>query len=622
MKLKTQIVLGFLFILLLSLLLTGVYTYYLESIGKAANGVLTDNYRSIKSGEQMLVSLSKMDQMVARIALEQGYNDTILWDIIQKEEVLFEKYLAVAQETSLDSVELILVARIKDNWEKRKTETRRLTSIYQNKKIYFSEIQRFSDAIREACVALIDVNHALTQNKDNMVQQLYQEAKVYVYLLLVLVLVLAIYAIVAIPSRIVKPVQVITDKMNDIALGKYGEKLVGQSNNELGEMAMAFNLMSDKLQEYEASNLAEIQAQKSRIEYIVNHLSDGLILLDENRIITRVNPAAESILGMDDWDLVGKNIEELSGNFLISDIVNSLDLNQAERKKEAKEAPRNFIEVKKPSGKSEYYTKEILHLFTKNSQIEKRSLGYIVTLKNITSFKESEEAKSNFLAVVSHELKTPLSAMNMSLMLLQDERIGTLSDEQSQLANSMKKEVSRLMKMVSELLDFSKVESGNMELDTMLVLPDTIIDFALSPLEVVFREKNIHLYRTIGHLVSGIEVDPDKVSWVLANFFTNAIRYTEKDGNLWLEVLQDDNYLEFAVRDEGPGIAEADLNKVFNKFVQLDNLGKGRKNKGGLGLGLAISKEVVEAHGGEIGVSSELGKGCRFYFRLPIQKKK
>jgi len=482
-----------------------------------------------------------------------------------------------------------------------------------------NELQKHSEALRDACILLIDLNHLAISKKDKIVQDLYYEAKIYVYILAFLVLVVAAFAIISIPGRIVKPIQEITGKMNEIAQGKYGDRLGVQSNSEFSEMAKAFNLMSEKLKDYEQSNLIELQAQKSRIEYIINHLSDGLVILDENKVIVRVNPAAETILGLEDWDLIGKSVEALGKKHsVLNDIFHSLEGVGPAKKKEASEGARNFIEIKVAEDKSEYFTKEVQYLYNKQNSADRKSIGYIVTLKNITSFKKSDEAKSNFLAVVSHELKTPLSAMNMSIMLLQDPRLGELTEEQSQITASMKREVQRLIKMVSELLDLSKVESGNMELDKHKVLPELIIDYALAPIDMVLREKEIHLHRTVFHLMPKLIADPDKVSWVLSNFLTNAIRYTRTGGNIWLEVLQDDEHLEFAVQDEGPGIPDAYKSKVFNKFFQLNNYEKGKKNKGGLGLGLAISKEVVEAHGGEIGVTSDEGQGCRFYFRLPI----
>jgi signal transduction histidine kinase len=277
---------------------------------------------------------------------------------------------------------------------------------------------------------------------------------------------------------------------------------------------------------------------------------------------------------------------------------------------------KNFIKIINDEDKQEFFAKEIVSVYDSKSTFKRKFLGHIIMLKDVTSFKKSDEAKTNFIAVVSHELKTPLSAMNMSLMLLQDERLGSLNEEQTKLASSMKKEVQRLIKMVTELLDLSKVETGTIDLEKKLVSPELLIEYSTAPVEIQLKEKDIIILRNVSKDLPEIFVDPEKISWVLINFLSNAVRYSPPGGKITVGVVINENFMEFSVSDEGPGIEPENLSKVFNKFVQIATNGK--KNKSGLGLGLAISKEVIDAHEGEIAVSSEIGKGSNFYFRIPI----
>jgi signal transduction histidine kinase len=202
-------------------------------------------------------------------------------------------------------------------------------------------------------------------------------------------------------------------------------------------------------------------------------------------------------------------------------------------------------------------------------------------------------------------------------MLLQDKRFGTLNPEQDEIVVSMKSEVQRLIKMVSELLDISKMETGNIELERKLVSPKVILDYSASPFEVQLGEKDISLERKIDPAIPQFMADTEKISWVLINFLSNAIRYTESGGKIIMEARKLNGNVEFSVQDKGPGIPKKHHDKVFHRFVQLQS--NGIKNDKGLGLGLAISKEVITEHGGEIGVDSEPGKGSRFYFRLPLE---
>jgi signal transduction histidine kinase len=167
------------------------------------------------------------------------------------------------------------------------------------------------------------------------------------------------------------------------------------------------------------------------------------------------------------------------------------------------------------------------------------------------------------------------------------------------------------------LLDISKMETRNIELEKKLVSPKVVVDYSASPFEVQLGEKNIILEKVIDPEIPDFLADTEKISWVLINFLSNAIRYTELGGKIVIEAKKLDQEVEFSVKDFGPGIASQHHSKVFQRFVQLQS--NGVKNEKGLGLGLAISKEVITEHKGEIGVDSEIGQGSRFYFRLPLE---
>ena len=246
-----------------------------------------------------------------------------------------------------------------------------------------------------------------------------------------------------------------------------------------------------------------------------------------------------------------------------------------------------------------------------------KELGNIIILKNVTGFKELDELKSGFVATVSHELRTPLSAINMSLRLLQDNRVGKLNEEQAKITGAMKDEVKRLLKLVSELLNLSKIESGGDILNKDYVKVEELIDAAVTPLLLQLQQKNIELETKIESNLPDIKVDINKIAWVLINLLNNAVRYSRESGKIILEVKKVNENLLFSVKDFGKGIEPNFINKIFDKFVQVDS--KKSESYRGVGLGLAISKEFVTAHGGEINVKSEPGIGSEFYFSIPYK---
>ncbi len=618
MKLRTQIFSGFIFILILFLILAGVSIYYLDNVGQASERILEDNYSSVKAAEELIVSLAKVDQILSKICLGSNYNEDILLRILEREKEIFSSNLEICKLNVSEVGEQELVNALTTQYRDYEGQLYDFRITSDRVGLYFSVLQRKNEILRESCTKLIDLNHSALSDKDRVVQKLYFNAKVYVFLILILVLIISGLSIYKFPQMIVKPILDITEKIKRIADGDYEQKIQVDSDTELGNLSKAFNIMSVKLKEFEESNLEEIKAQKSRIETIIKSINDGLVILNESKDVILVNDAATMILGMPETQLVGKNANELSQqNSVMRSLLNSLeqDDNTSSYVDLGEDQTRNLIKIEHHEGKQEFYTKDVIDV--QNVDQKNKSLGYILLLKNVTYFKQSDEAKTNFIAVASHEFKTPLSAINMCLMLLQDKRFGTLNPEQDEIVVSMKSEVQRLIKMVSELLDISKMETGSIELEKKLVSPKVIMEYSSSPFEVQLGEKSIALQKIIDPAIPDFMADTEKISWVLINFLSNAIRYTEKNGKITIEARKLDGAVEFSVKDRGPGIAEKDHEKVFQRFVQLQS--NGVKNEKGLGLGLAISKEVITEHNGEIGVESELGQGSRFYFRLPLE---
>jgi len=618
MKLRTQIFSGFIFILILFLILAGVSIYYLENVGQASERILKENYSSVKAAEELIVSLAKVDQILAKICLGSNYNEDILLKILEREKEIFSSNLEICKSNISEVGEQQLLNSLSEQYQDYEGQLYDFNYTSDRVGLYFSVLQRKNEILRDACSNLIDLNHSALSNKDRVVRTLYTNAKVYVFVILIIVLFTSGLAIYKFPQMIVRPILDITDKIKRVADGDYKQQIPVDSDTELGNLSKAFNVMSVKLKEFEESNLEELKAQKTRIETIIKSINDGLVILNESKDVILANEAASLILGIPEKQLIGKNARELSrDNSVMRDLLDSLDQKDSGNKGAdlEEEQSKDLIKIERQEGKQEFYTKDVIDVHDVDNQ--NKSLGYILLLKNVTYFKQSDEAKTNFIAVASHEFKTPLSAINMCLMLLQDKRFGKLNPEQDEIVVSMKSEVQRLIKMVSELLDISKMETGNIELDKKLVSPKVILDYSASPFDGQLSEKHITIKKVVDPEIPDFMADTEKISWVLINFLSNAIRYTPEGGKIVMEVKKRNGNVEFAVVDKGPGIAKQHHTKVFQRFVQLQSNGK--NNEKGLGLGLAISKEVITEHGGEIGVSSKPGAGSRFFFTLPLE---
>lgn len=243
---------------------------------------------------------------------------------------------------------------------------------------------------------------------------------------------------------------------------------------------------------------------------------------------------------------------------------------------------------------------------------ESRDLGDVILLKNITEFKELDSAKTTFISTISHELKTPISAIMMSLQLLEDKRVGALNNEQEQLSKSIRENSERLLDITGELLNMTQVEAGKLQMMPKITKPIELIEYAIKANRVQADKFNIQIEVEYPEgKIPKLFVDSEKIAWVLTNLLSNAIRYSKEDGRVVIGACQEGGVIELYVQDFGKGIDPRYHQSIFDRYFRVP----GTKVQGS-GLGLSISKDFVEAHGGTLTVESGLGKGSRFIIRL------
>jgi signal transduction histidine kinase len=239
----------------------------------------------------------------------------------------------------------------------------------------------------------------------------------------------------------------------------------------------------------------------------------------------------------------------------------------------------------------------------------------VILLQNITPYKELDFAKTIFIATVSHELKTPISSIRMSLDLLDNKQLGTLSEEQKNMVESIKEDTTRLLKITGELLNMTQVETGSIQMNIQPESVQEIIEYAVSTNKVTADDKKIILSIDITEGISKVMADKDKTAWVLNNLVSNAIRYSYENATVYITAKELGNQIRFSVTDTGQGIEPKYLNRVFDRYFRIPG-----SKKEGTGLGLSISKEFIEAQGGKIELQSEYGKGSEFAFYLEKQR--
>jgi len=244
-------------------------------------------------------------------------------------------------------------------------------------------------------------------------------------------------------------------------------------------------------------------------------------------------------------------------------------------------------------------------------ETESQNIGHVIMLKNITEFKELESAKTTFISTISHELKTPISAILMSLQLLEDKRVGELNTEQEELSQSIKENSERLLSITGELLNMTQVEAGKLQLMPKITKPIELINYAIGANRVQADKFGCQIEVEYPEKIDKLYVDSEKIAWVLTNLLSNAIRFSPEYGRVIIGAKQVENVVEMYVQDFGKGIDPRYHQSIFDRYFRVP----GTKVQGS-GLGLSISKDFVEAHNGTLTVESELGKGSRFVIRI------
>ncbi len=617
-KIKTKIFAGVLFLFIVILILSVLGIFFINRIARSSKGAIKDNYRSIQYTTMMTKCLDTM----YKIKLEEGISSSKFSSKAEFDtasfiasNIEFKSNLSKEAHNITEIGEEELVNELKRNYNRfLHTIGIMEPGVSAHSKSNINEISSLYDITRENILEIYRVNMNAILLRSSRAENTAGQVTIYMAIVAAFSILSTLFFIFKFPSKIVSPISELTAKINEISNRNYEQKLDIISNDEMGELARAFNVMVQRLKEYEYTNLDQLLFEKKRMDAIVKNLQDGVMILDENKNVILANNSMISLTGLKEEDVLNRYAPDIAArNDLVRTMISNL---MAEERGEQSEEIKPIKIIL--NGKENYYSIEHINLELKSSGSNKNKLaGYIIMLKNVTLYQERDTAKTNLIATVSHELKTPLSSINLSLKLLDDDRIGEINEEQKGLINSIRQQSTRLSKVVNELLDFSQAETGNIKLKITEIRPEDIVELAVVALMMFISEKNIRLETSVDESIYPINADLEKTVWVLVNIINNAIRYSPEGGKITVKAENENGFVKFLVKDEGTGISEEDCQKVFDKFVQVGN-----GNSKGSGLGLAISKEFVVAQGGKIWVESKLGEGSEFFFTLPISSKK
>ena len=427
---------------------------------------------------------------------------------------------------------------------------------------------------------------------------------------------IGVWMLVKLPKTVARPFQELIKGINEIANHNYDTELNLSGSRELEQLSLNFNRMAYRLRDYHNSSLSKLRVSKQYIETIIDSIDEPIICIDRNLTLYFINNEALDILNLKREEVIGKSAQETAlRNDLLRRLLVGMEGDKEQEGDEKKSEDKNQPLKIYADNKESYFQVKYLPVRMTDSAGDVKESGTVIMLKNITEFHKLDVAKTTFISTISHELKTPISAILMSQQLLADNRVGGLNPEQKELSDSIRENGERLLSITGELLNMTQVESGALQLKPHITKPIELIDYAIKANQV--QADKFHINIEVEYpkdKISKLYVDSEKIAWVLTNLLSNAIRYSPENGRVIIGAEQQDkHYVTMFVRDFGRGIDPRYHDSIFERYFRVP----GTKIQGS-GLGLSISRDFVEAHNGTLTVESELGKGSKFVVTLPV----
>lgn len=579
MKIKTKLGLGLGLLFILIVLLLTVSIKGIQVLSQDAQNILVANYNTIDYSRLMLIALD--EDITTEKSLTQFQNN------------LKKQQLNITEVGEQD-----ITDRLTEGFEKIKANPKD---------------SLLNASVRKNLTDIMLLNMEAIQRKSLKAEDTANTVKAVISVTGAFCFLLAFILLMNLPGNIANPIRELTDSIKAIAAKNYSQRVYFEGHKEFGDLALSFNKMASKLEEFNHSNLDTLLMEKKRIETLINKMHNPVIGLDEAKKIIFINDEALKVTGLNHEETIGKKAQDIAANNdLIRTLIRDLGLPAAL----TGQKENNLIKIF-ANGKESFFNKEMIRIeIIPTGEKTSRYIGDVILLQNITPFKELDAAKTNFISTVSHELKTPISSMMMSLQLLENEHTGLTNESQKQLIQSLKEDASRLLKITGELLHMTKVETGLIQLNLQQIDPKSIIQYAIEATKTEAEQNHIQIEMNYPDHLPAINADAEKTTWVIINLLSNAIHYSNQNSKVIVSVTEQvlgpgSSLIKFSVQDFGKGIENQYKERIFDRYFQIPG-----SSKSGTGLGLAICKEFIEAQGGTIELQSEIGSGSTFSVSL------
>jgi signal transduction histidine kinase len=571
-------------------------------LGGNIDVILRENYTSILAAEKMKEAIERMD---SGLLFAVGGRDEYGRKQFDAYRPRFLEQLQIEHDNITLPGEKDLADALDSHFNQYLKKSERFFSLPAEARAtaYFQEMLPTFNKIRESADGVLTINQA---NMASMDRQARNNAAVSIRLMTAAVIAavaLAVGALLLLSRSILNPIQAVTDGARALARGELDQIVPAASRDELGDLGNAFNDMARTLREYRQSGTARLLRAQKTAQATVDSFPDPVVVVDPVGSVEQANRAARRLLGVVPaaeppvpWmppeplkTLIG-DVLAGHGDYLPVSLEQAITLSDR--------------------GQERYFLPRVVSIQTENDEL----IGAAVAMVDVTKFQLLDRLKSDMVSTVSHELKTPLTSVQMAIHLLLEEVIGPLTPKQIDLLIAARQDSDRIHTLINDLLDLTRIEQGRVQLDIEPVSVTELVEEVVARFQSQANDRGITLTSHVeGHGLT-VMVDRDRIEHVFDNLILNAIQHTDRDGTIRITAAPDGDRARLQVQDTGEGISREHVAHVFEKFYRIPN----SRHTAGAGLGLAIVREIITAHGGRIDVNSEPGKGATFTFTLPV----
>jgi len=578
-------------------------TATLGSLSQHMNTMLADNYRSVLAAERMKEAIERIQDAPALslIGSPTAVNVTA-------ERQRFESELNAQEHNITERGEAEGTSKLRALWSAYQERFDRfvaMTDPTAGRTFLLDELEPAFLAVRKAADTILAINHDAIMHKSEAARQAAERVNTTLLLASLAALLGGSVLSIIITSRLLQPLPLMARTVQRIGAGEFDARITIPGRDELAQLASHVNAMAVQLSQYRRSSLGDLLLAQQSSQAAIDGLPDPVVVFDVHGGVLNVNRAAEALLGVT-LEVAGDPLSAVAPPVRV--VLQAVRDHVLSGK--GVFTPKGFDEATRiaTADGDRYFLPRATPVYAEEGGIA----GATVIFQDVTRLRRVDELRNDLVATVAHELRTPLTSLRMALHLCLENVAGALTERQADLLYTARDDCERLQSIVDELLHLARIQAGQDTLDQQPTSPASLVETALAAHRGAAAERHVQLESAVLPDLKKVRADRDRVQIVFANLLTNALRHAPPRSVVAIRALPALASVRFEVTDAGEGIPNELQSVVFDRFVQIRTA-----SAGATGLGLSIAKEIVEAHGGRIGVESEVGQGSTFWFTLP-----